>query len=74
MYMVGYALFLVSLDLSADPTERRTALQRAIEHGLGVQRAAIITAERTIEHALEGRPSYLKVQLLDLTKAAQDSI
>src|SRR3984957_13715813 len=48
-----YAMFLTSLALSADPAERRTALQRAREHGLDVPRVAIVTAERTIERALD---------------------
>jgi len=48
-----YALFLTSLALSADPAERRIALQRAREHGLDVPRVAIVTAERTIERALD---------------------
>ncbi|KAH9971849.1 nuclear pore protein 84/107 [Lactifluus volemus] len=52
-----YALFLTSLALSADPAERRTALQRAREHGLDVPRVAIVTAERTIERALDTLPS-----------------
>ena len=46
-----YAAFLVSLDLSADYNERRLALTRASEHGLNVERVAIVTAERTIEKA-----------------------
>ncbi|KZT66080.1 hypothetical protein DAEQUDRAFT_813825 [Daedalea quercina L-15889] len=44
-----YAMFLTSLELSADATERRLALTRAREHGLDMQRVAIATAERTIE-------------------------
>lgn len=48
-----YALFLVSLELSADITERRLALTRAREHGLDMDRVAIATAERTIEKAFE---------------------
>lgn len=50
-----YALFLVSLELSADITERRLALTRAREHGLDMDRVAIATAERTIEKAFEVR-------------------
>ena len=44
-----YAAFLVSLGLSVDINERRLALTRANEHGLNVERVAIVTAERTIE-------------------------
>ena len=44
-----YALILTSLALSADPAERRTALQHAREHGLDVLHVAIVTAECTIE-------------------------
>jgi hypothetical protein len=40
---------LVSLGLSVDINERRLALTRANEHGLNVERVAIVTAERTIE-------------------------
>ena len=65
-----YALFLTSLALSADPTERRTALQRAREHGLDVPRVAIVTAERTIERSLDNLPSSVKGSLPDLAKAA----
>jgi nuclear pore complex protein Nup107 len=65
-----YALFLTSLALSADPTERRTALQRAREHGLDVPRVAIVTAERTIERSLDNLPSSVKGPLPDLAKAA----
>ncbi|KAH9989542.1 107-domain-containing protein [Russula vinacea] len=64
-----YALFLTSLALSADPAERRTALQRAREHGLDVPRVAVVTAERTIERALDGLPSSVKGPLPDLAKA-----
>ncbi|OJT05441.1 Nucleoporin nup107 [Trametes pubescens] len=46
-----YALFLTSLELSADIDERRLALTRAREHGLDIERVAIVTAERTIEKA-----------------------
>ncbi|KAH9043875.1 nuclear pore protein 84/107 [Lactarius pseudohatsudake] len=67
-----YALFLTSLALSADPVERRTALQRAREHGLDVPRVAIVTAERTIERALDSLPSSVKGQLPDLARAAQE--
>jgi nuclear pore complex protein Nup107 len=50
-----YALFLVSLALTADVTERRLALTRAKDHGLDMERVAIVTAERTIEKAFEVR-------------------
>ncbi|KAI0350765.1 hypothetical protein OH77DRAFT_1412455 [Trametes cingulata] len=46
-----YALFLTSLELSADVNERRLALTRAREHGLDIERVAVVTAERTIEKA-----------------------
>ncbi|KAI9065014.1 hypothetical protein FKP32DRAFT_1675146 [Trametes sanguinea] len=46
-----YALFLTSLELSADINERRLALTRAREHGLDIERVAVVTAERTIEKA-----------------------
>ena len=46
-----YAMFLVSLALSADINERRLALTRAREHGLDMERVAILTAERTIDNA-----------------------
>lgn len=48
-----YAMFLVSLELSADTSERRLALTRARDHGLDMDRVAIATAERTIEKAFE---------------------
>ena len=48
-----YAMFLTSLDLSADLKERKLALTRAREHGLDVDRVAIVTAERTIEKTFE---------------------
>jgi nuclear pore complex protein Nup107 len=67
-----YALFLTSLALSADPVERRAALQRAREHGLDVPRVAIVTAERTIERALDSLPSSVKGQLPNLAKVAQE--
>jgi hypothetical protein len=50
-----YAFFLVSLALTADVTERRLALTRAKDHGLDMERVAIVTAERTIEKAFEVR-------------------
>ncbi|KAJ7221638.1 nuclear pore protein 84/107 [Mycena pura] len=51
-----YALFLVSLELSADVAERRLALTRAREHGLDMDRVAIVAAERTIDKALRLLP------------------
>lgn len=51
-----YALFLVSLELSADSNERRLTLTRAREHGLDVDRVAVVAAERTIERAFEHLP------------------
>jgi nuclear pore complex protein Nup107 len=47
-----YAMFLTSLEISADLPERKQALARAREHGLDVERVAIATAERTIDKAL----------------------
>lgn len=44
-----YAMFLTSLELSADANERRDALVRARDHGLDMHRVATATAERTIE-------------------------
>ena len=49
--MERYAIFLVSLGLSADTNERRLALTRAKEHGLDMERVAIFTAEQTIDNA-----------------------
>ncbi|KAK0213959.1 nuclear pore protein 84/107 [Armillaria fumosa] len=51
-----YAVFLVSLELSADPAERRQALTRAREHGLDVDRVAVATAEQTIVKAFDLLP------------------
>ncbi|KAJ7063608.1 nuclear pore protein 84/107 [Mycena amicta] len=51
-----YALFLVSLELSADIDERRLALTRAREHGLDMDRVAVVAAERTIDKALQMLP------------------
>ncbi|GLB38465.1 putative nuclear pore protein 84 / 107 [Lyophyllum shimeji] len=51
-----YAMFLVSLELSADTTERRLALTRARDHGLDMDRVAIAAAERTIDSAFEMLP------------------
>lgn len=50
-----YALFLVSLELSADMAERRSTLTKAKEHGLDMDRVAVATAELTIEKAFEVR-------------------
>ncbi|KAJ3988288.1 nuclear pore protein 84/107 [Lentinula detonsa] len=52
-----YALFLVSLELSADLSERRLALTRAKEHGLDVDSVAAVTAEMTMNKALELLPA-----------------
>ncbi|KNZ76179.1 Nuclear pore complex protein [Termitomyces sp. J132] len=54
-----YAMFLVSLELSADMSERRLALMRARDHGLDMDRVAVATAERTIEKAFEARAQFL---------------
>ncbi|KAI0942549.1 hypothetical protein AcW1_003147 [Taiwanofungus camphoratus] len=51
-----YAMFLISLELSADPTERRLALTRARDHGLDMHRVAVATAERTLEKAFSLLP------------------
>ncbi|CCM01547.1 uncharacterized protein FIBRA_03605 [Fibroporia radiculosa] len=51
-----YAMFLTSLELSTDASERRLALTRAREHGLDMHRVAIATAERTIEKAFSVLP------------------
>jgi len=50
---------------------RRTALQRAREHGLDVPRVAVVTAERTIDSALDNLPSSVKGPLPDLSKHAE---
>lgn len=50
-----YAMFLTSLELSADIAERKLALHRAREHGLDMERVATATAERTIERAFSVR-------------------
>ena len=61
-----YAMFLTSLELSADIDERRLALTRARDHGLDMDRVAIATAERTIEKAFEVRMVLLTVhEVLD---------
>ena len=44
-----YAMFLTSLDLTADIKEGRLALTHAREHGLDVNIVTIVTAERMIE-------------------------
>ncbi len=67
-----YTLFLISVALAADPSERRMTLQRTKEHGLDVPHVAVVTAEHTIERALEGLPSSVMRQLLDLVKAVQE--
>ncbi|KAJ7719417.1 hypothetical protein B0H16DRAFT_1739449 [Mycena metata] len=59
-----YALFLVSLELSADITERRLALIRARDHGLDMDRVAIVAAERTMAKALDAPPSNAELFLL----------
>jgi nuclear pore complex protein Nup107 len=64
-----YALFLTSLALSTDLAERRTALQRAREHGLDVPHVAIFTAERSIECALDSLPLSVKRPVPDLVQA-----
>ncbi|GJE90630.1 nuclear pore complex protein [Phanerochaete sordida] len=51
-----YAMFLTSLELSADISERRLALTRARDHGLDMERVAVVTAERTIEKAFSVLP------------------
>lgn len=56
-----YAMFLISLELSADPTERRLALTRARDHGLDMHRVAVATAERTLEKAFSVSPDPLLV-------------
>ncbi|KAG1743857.1 hypothetical protein EDB19DRAFT_1697422 [Suillus lakei] len=47
------AMFLTSLELTADINERRLALTRAQEHGLDVHKVAVVTAERTIDRVFE---------------------
>lgn len=48
-----YAMFLTSLEISADMDERKLALMRARDHGLDMDRVAVAAAERTIEKAFE---------------------
>ncbi|KAF5389351.1 hypothetical protein D9757_004360 [Collybiopsis confluens] len=62
-----YAVFLVSLELSADLSERHLALTRAREHGLDVDGVAAITAEMTMNRALELLPA-LKGPLPSMTR------
>lgn len=50
-----YAMFLTSLELTVDATERKEALVRARDHGLDMQRVATATAERTIEKVMKVR-------------------
>ncbi|KAJ7582625.1 nuclear pore protein 84/107 [Mycena floridula] len=52
-----YALFLVTLELSLDSSERRDALTKAREHGLDMERVAVATAELSIEKAFELLPA-----------------
>jgi nuclear pore complex protein Nup107 len=51
--VLRFALYLVSLGLSVDISQRRRTLAGAREFGLDTDRVAILTAERTIEKALE---------------------
>jgi hypothetical protein len=51
-----YARFLASLGLDASPPERRHALVQAREHGLDVERVAVVAAERTMGAAFERLP------------------
>lgn len=48
-----YAMFLTSLELTADAVERKETLVRARDHGLDMHRVAAATAERTIEKAMK---------------------
>ena len=50
-----YAMFLTSLELTANVAERKQALIRARDHGLNMQRVATVTAERTIEKVMKVR-------------------
>jgi nuclear pore complex protein Nup107 len=43
-----YALFLISIEISADIDERRMALMQARDHRLDIDRVIVATAERTI--------------------------
>ena len=62
-----YAMFLTSLELSADADERKLALTRAQEYGLDMERVATVTAERTVERAIAagGAPLGLEKGPLD---------
>jgi hypothetical protein len=68
-----YALFLTSLVLSTDPTERRTALQCACEHGLDVPQVAIVTAEHTIERSLDNLGSYVTDRSRCVVRSFEDA-
>ncbi|KAI0795934.1 nuclear pore protein 84/107 [Abortiporus biennis] len=48
-----YAMFLTSLELTADIHERKLALTRARDHGLDMELVAVATAERTIGKTFE---------------------
>lgn len=52
-----YAMYLVSLGLSADLSQRKLALAQAREHGLDTDRVAVVSAERTIEYAFRALPA-----------------
>ena len=58
-----YAMFLTSLELAGDAQERRLALARARDHGLDIERVAIVTAERTIEKTFAVSPPPLSLVL-----------
>ena len=68
-----YAMFLTSLELSADLAERRLALTRARDHGLDMERVAIATAERTIEKAFAVRISVTADLHASVLKESSDS-
>ena len=68
-----YALFLTSLELSADIDERKMALTRAREHGLDMERVAVATAERTIDKAFEASPGCSLSCIRNLIQACNDS-
>ncbi|KAI9451613.1 hypothetical protein BJY52DRAFT_1190825 [Lactarius psammicola] len=68
-----FMLFLTSIALVADPSERRTVLHSTSENGLDVPHVAVVTVEHTIERALDDPPSSSVMgQPLDLVKAAQE--
>lgn len=74
-----YAMFLTSLELSVDVAERRLALTRARDHGLDMERVAVVTAERTIEHAFlvstsREIPSLWLIVLLQVLPAARGPV